>query len=126
MLQHVFLNKYGINRLLEGNVGKFPQWNLSLLNLEQIEDNECIEAINDSIFPHLFKFTTEMGYSDLMDQLMRKGGIYGIDGFHPGFGDLLADLLTQDIFDKHVNQSKPVLRGGKMCRKILQTHIYGI
>ena len=50
MLRNISENKYNQYRMLESYVSKFPNWNLSYLDLEKIDDEDCIEAIYDTIF----------------------------------------------------------------------------
>ena len=92
-----------INLAIEKNSGQFrhssfTSLNLSMLDLENLEDEECLDALNKVIFERYFSKAESLQYSLLFKILEGLGGNYGYDGFHSGFGELLASLLTQDLY----------------------------
>jgi len=41
-------------RFIERTVSLFPSWNLSMLNLEKVENQEMISTLDDFIFRRVF------------------------------------------------------------------------
>ena len=61
---------------------QFTHLNLQLLDLENLEDQDCIDAINNSIFSNYFKYNDRLFFQSLKRELELKGGLYGTYGFH--------------------------------------------
>lgn len=50
----------------------FGQWNLDMLDLENMEDADCIEALNDSIFKCHFDRCVDLNFSLMLYSLLHK------------------------------------------------------
>ena len=46
-----------------------------------------------------------MSFHKVFGELERMGGLYGSNGFHKGFGELLGNLLVEDVMVKKENCS---------------------
>ena len=96
-------------RLIDFDVTRFSNWNLSQINLSEIEDQDLIDELNNAIMKRFIgpKFTKKV---DFFSVLFNMGGMYGIDGFHPGFADmmvsLLYDMIIQEKRSKESSQSE--------------------
>ena len=61
-----------------------------MLDLENVEDPECIDAINESIFTSYFQKNDKLLFHKLILHKLVMGGLYGIDSWHKGYGKMMA------------------------------------
>lgn len=80
---------------LERNASLLQNWNLTRLDLENMEDDECIEALNQVIFDKMFQYKAKVDFDTLYKSLLRQGTMYGQNGFHKGFGKLFSDMFME-------------------------------
>lgn len=48
--------RIGSPALLEHKIRSYTTWNLTQLDIENLKDEECIEALNDNFFEYYFKY----------------------------------------------------------------------
>lgn len=75
----------------------FSLLNLDLIDFETFDDKACIDAINNLLLTNYFKQYPELNFSAMMTQIGSNFSFYGYNGFHRGFGDLMASLLIKEI-----------------------------
>ena len=70
-----------------------------MLDLENIDEPDCINTLNEFFFTNYFRgYRSYLTFTSVMNELEKMGGLYGFQsGFHAGFGELVANLLVQDV-----------------------------
>ena len=56
--------------------------------------------INEAIFDRIFRNNRRVDFRTVVREIEVLGGLYGIDGFHKGFGQLLSNMLTSEALVK--------------------------
>ena len=64
-------------RLIPYTYSEFSNWNLDLLDLQNLEDEECLEALNENIFKPYYRKYDSLHFSSIMNQLEQRHAYYG-------------------------------------------------
>ena len=94
-----------------------------MLDLENLEDQACIEALNKYFYRHFFEKRKEITFRTVMYFLEQMTNLFGSDGFQPGFGKLLGDMLVSDVLQK---KDKSKLKSYLLADRIVWTHMAAI
>ena len=56
-----------MQRLIPYTYSEFSQWNTDLLDLENLDDDECIEALNENIFKSYYRKYDSLRFNLVMN-----------------------------------------------------------
>ena len=99
MVRYSGQNAHG--NVIDWRIRYFPNWNLSWLNLEKLDDSECIDAMNETYFKLLQEWrdqSSEITFMQAFRRMQQWGGNYGIEGLHSGLREFLANLFLKDCY----------------------------
>ena len=66
------------SRKMEHQISYFPNWNLQMLDLENIDEPDCINTLNEFFFANYFRgYRTYLTFTSVMNELEKMGGLYG-------------------------------------------------
>ena len=99
---------------------------MSLIDLENLQDKRCIEKINENFFSRHFRAHRNhdvFDYKSLQRTIDYMRGIYGQESYHPGFGKLMGDMLTDDSLEVNENG---FIRYDILAKRMIELHLSGI
>jgi len=108
--------------LIEPRVRNFSSWNLSRLDLQNCDDEECLEALDEEIFTSIFRQHDELAFSAVYNELDLLRNNYGYFGFHKGFGELLSNILQAEHDCKDLELAKNYL----FSERTIRMHLSGV
>ena len=95
--------------------------------MENLDDKKCIDAINDSIFSSYYSFYPVLSFSKMLNHLLKRYSYHGQNGFHKGFGDIMANLLIKEIKKSSHGHMRPDKnKPFRLVNRVLRVHTAGI